>query len=74
MTHRQRSVAAAHVGAPAMAEATKLREAAARCFRLARNIGSETDAEALRRLGRDLDRRAREIEEKPSGEAAHADD
>jgi hypothetical protein len=57
-----------------MRDAIKLREAAARCFRLARNIGSEVDAEALVRLGRDLERRANELEGPPGGERPRATD
>jgi hypothetical protein len=57
-----------------MGEATKLREAAARCFRLAKSIGSEADAHALMQLGRDLERRASELEESPGDEPPRVDD
>jgi hypothetical protein len=45
-----------------MEDPRKLREAAARCFRLARSIGNDADVEALFELGRTLEQRAVEIE------------
>jgi hypothetical protein len=43
-----------------MQEPRQLRELAERCFRLARQILDPTDAEMLRSLGRECERRAAE--------------